>query len=219
MPGLRRAISDSFMNDLKKAVLYPLLERVQQDQTLLLSIRNKYINIYYRGGNILRIKAKSDGSYSTSFDQKYCKSINSPIPQFPEIIRNQKDSEDCVGVLQKLKLIVDRYFSSVRRGLEREFQQLIARENNFSSKSRISGYYVTDIEYEILGARFDILTLQHLVNKRKLNFRPAIIEMKYGDNSLEGKSGIIKHLKDIDNFIKDKKKYNTLLETMKSQWV
>ena len=226
MPDITRSLSDGFMNDLKKSVLYPLLERVQQDHTLMLAIRKNCINIYYRGGNILRVKAKSDGSYSAFFDEKYNQSINSPIPQLPNIIRNQKDSEKWVGALQNLKLIMDSYFSTVKSELEREFQQLIARENNFSSKKRKSGYgyYIADIEFntgiefedKTLSARFDILAVQRLVKQRK--FRPALIEMKYGDDSLNNDSGIIKHLEDLDKFIKNEKKYNALLETMESQF-
>lgn len=218
VPDITRSLSDGFMNDLKKSVLNPLLERVQQDRTLMLAIRKECLNIYYRGGNILRVKAKKDGSYSTYFDKKYNKSTNSPIPSFPNIISDKNDSEECVKVLQNLKLLMDSYFSTVKSELEREFQQLIARENNFSSKKSGYGYYITDIEFEdkTLSARFDILAVQRLENQRK--FRPALIEMKYGDGSLNNNSGIIKHLEDFDKFIKNKKKYNALLETMESQF-
>lgn len=52
-----RALSTTFMNDLKSnGILHPLLERVKQDHTLMLSIRKDYINIYYRGGSILKVK-------------------------------------------------------------------------------------------------------------------------------------------------------------------
>jgi hypothetical protein len=49
-----KTLSQPFMNDLLKpdGLLNPILERVKHDHTLMLSIRENYINIYYRSGNI-----------------------------------------------------------------------------------------------------------------------------------------------------------------------
>jgi len=76
-----RALSQTFMDDLLNpdSLLHPILERAKQDHTLMLSIREDYINIYYRGGNILRVKEKRNGSYSAFFDNEYNKSgVQSP---------------------------------------------------------------------------------------------------------------------------------------------
>jgi len=68
-----RALSEHFMDDLIKpdGLLYPILKRVKIDHTLMLAIRENYVNIYYRGGNILRVTEQSKGSYQTFFDVKY----------------------------------------------------------------------------------------------------------------------------------------------------
>ena len=42
--------------------------------------------------------------------------------------------------------------------------------------------------------------------------------MKYGDGALEGKAGLLKHLKDMDTLISDKEQYGKLLETIESQF-
>ena len=65
-----RRLPKTFMNDLKNedGKLYPLLERIKKDDTLLLSIRNNYINIYYRGGNLVRISYGAKG-YKAFFDE------------------------------------------------------------------------------------------------------------------------------------------------------
>jgi hypothetical protein len=63
-----RRLSIDFMNDLKdtNGLLYPILERVKQDHMLMLAIRDNYINIYYRGGNILRVnKERGKDSYKS----------------------------------------------------------------------------------------------------------------------------------------------------------
>lgn len=61
-----RKISSNFLNDLanESGQLNPILKRVQKDHTLLLAIRENTINIYYRGGNILRLREQGQGSFS-----------------------------------------------------------------------------------------------------------------------------------------------------------
>ena len=200
-------------------LLRPVLERVKQDHTLMLSIRKGYINIYYRGGNILRIK-QCNGSYSAFFDKKYNKS-GQAIPTLPDTIENQSEAMKWLDSFQNLKGIMDFYFSEFSKP-EREFQQLIARENNFSTVANQSEYFVSDIEFSdsALGARFDMLALRWLVSQRKNtgNCRPALIEMKYGDGALSGKAGVLKHLEDIDALVSDGDKYKALLKTMESQF-
>jgi len=66
-----RNLSKNFQNDLIAGLLQPLLVRVKQDNTLMLAIRKNYINIYYRGGNIIRVKTNSKGRYSAAFDSQY----------------------------------------------------------------------------------------------------------------------------------------------------
>jgi hypothetical protein len=202
-------------------LLHPILERVRQDHTLVLSIRKGYINIYYRGGNILRVKEKHNGAYRAFFDCNYNKSeFPSPsLPDTPETIGNQDLARTWVESFQTLKGMMDFYFSKHSKP-EREFQQLIARENNFSTIS--NEYFVTDIEFadSKLGARFDMLAIRWLASQRKnpSKCRPVLIEMKYGDGALGGKAGILKHLEDFDTLITDRDKYRALLDTMEMQF-
>ncbi len=63
-------LSETFMHDLLSGNLSKLLKTVKAD-TLCLEIRENYINIYYRGGNILRV-TEANGHYAFGFDQKYC---------------------------------------------------------------------------------------------------------------------------------------------------
>jgi len=201
-------------------LLHPILDRVKQDHTLMLSIRKGYINIYYRGGNILRVKEKRNGSYSAFFDNNYNKSgVQSPA--LPEAIESQHAARTWVGSFQDLKGIMDFYFSEYSKP-EREFQQLVARENNFSTIANQSEYFISDIEFadSALGARFDILAVRWLVSQRKStsNCRPALIEMKYGDGALSGNAGVLKHLQDIDAVISNADKYRALVETMEMQF-
>lgn len=217
-----RALSQTFMNDLlnQDGLLHPILERLKQDHTLMLSIREDYINIYYRGGNILRVKEQRNGSYSAFFDNEYNKSGVGNL-SLPGTIENSNSARTWIASVQELKGIMDIYFSKNGKP-EREFQQLVVRENNFSPLSNQSEYFVSDIEFadSNLGARFDILALCWLASQRKntSNCRPVFIEMKYGDDALSGNAGILKHLQDIDALISNSGKYKVLVETIETQF-
>lgn len=221
-----KALSDSFLNDLKSTdgLLRPIVERVRHDHTLMLAIRDNYINIYYRGGNLLRIQEQAANSYGAFFDTKYNKDGRS-LPDVRCTIRRLDDTNTWIKSFPQLKEIMDLYFSDNNKP-EREFQQLVVRENNFSSISNESEYFIADIEFadsnadSKIGARFDMLAIRWLASHRKngSNCRPALIEMKYGDKALDGNSGLIKHLQDIDTFISNRDHYAKLLSSMEAKF-
>jgi hypothetical protein len=215
-----RELSASFMNNLLSpdGMLYPIIIKVKKDQTLMLAIRDNFINIYYRGGSILELREKKNGFYQTFFDPLYNKS-GQEIPKLPPSITNQDDAEKWVVSLPNLKNIMDESRSIYDKS-EREFQQLVARENNYSTISNESEYFISDIEVSESGARFDMVAIRWLAKDRRRGniCRPAFIEMKYGDNAITGKSGLLKHLQDMDTLIANKEKYNNLIRAIEKQF-
>jgi len=192
----------------------------------MLAIRDGYINIYYRGGNILRIEEKIDQQgnrcYPSSFNDQYKHESGMAVPALPKIITSQDDARTWIGAFPSLKEIMDLYFSKHSKP-EREYQQLVVRENNYSTISNESEYFISDIELADsgLGARFDMLAIRWLATDRKggSNCRPVLIEMKYGDGALDGQSGLLAHLKDIEQLISDDgSNYERLLEMMETQF-
>ena len=215
-----RVISKKFMNVLlqPESMLNPILERIKKDHTLMLAIRDGYINVYYRGGNILKVTERPEGFYQAYFDEQYNKS-GQKMPNSPATITNQDDARKWVASFAERKNIMDEYFSAYGKS-EREFQQLVARENNCSSISNETEYFIPDIEAADPLGRFDMMAIRWLARDRKngRKCRAALIEMKYSDGALGGKSGLLKHLRDMDSFISDKERYRKLLETMESQF-
>jgi hypothetical protein len=217
-----RELSDKFMGDLlnTEGKLHPILLRIQKDQTLMLAIRDGFINIYYRGGNILRVTEHRKEYYQAFFDTRYNKSGNE-IPPTPAIIHTPDDAKIWVDSFPKLKVLMDDLLSTYGKS-EREFQQLVARENNFSSISNESEYFISDIEVTESdpGARFDMIAIRWQATKRKSgdNCRVAFIEMKYGDSAIGGKAGMLKHLKDMDALITNEERYGILMHVIENQF-
>lgn len=210
-----RGLSERFMFDLKEGKLVGLLEAVKQDDTLCLKIRKNYINIYYRGGSILKITS-SGQDYKLFFDEKYL--INENSNWLKENLINLTSITDYVDAIPFLKREMD-YWLYKHPKLEREYQQIILRDNNFSSIANDTDYYITDIEYanSTNGSRFDLLGVKWLSTgpsrKKATETSLALMEFKYGDNALTGSSGILKHFADMGKFAKNGGISSLILET------
>ena len=205
-----RKLSQEFIGELKTGVLMPILRLAKLDSTLCLEIRNNYINIYYRGGNIIRIEEKQEVSgeerrkFKAKFDRKYLDRDSTKVPDLPGNLDGPKDIEAWVDAIPFLKHEMDLWFGEHSKN-EREFQQLMVRENNFGSSAKSTDYFICDIEYANLDRRFDLIAVHwpssSTDRKNNKNLRLAFIEMKYLDNALAGGSGLKKHIEDINKFL------------------
>jgi hypothetical protein len=218
-----RVLSERFMRDLisSDGLLFSILDRTKKDHTLMLAIRKNYVNIYYRGGNILKLSEGKNGSYKTFYDPNYS-IFGKEIPTLPNEIFNQEDARKWVDAFSELKVLMDEFFS-VHSKTEREMQQLIARMNNNSPFSNESEYFITDIEFTEpeFNPRFDMTAIRWLAGNQRKNgssCTPALIELKYGDDAIDKKAGLLHHLQDMSELIANKDRYQKLLETMGNQF-
>jgi len=202
-----RCLSRRFINNLKNGgLLNPLLERVKQDLTLCLEIRQDYVNIYYRGGNIIRIEEKED--YIPWFDVNYCICGEAKlIKALPQKLCSTDDVKTWIVAIPSIKQTMDFWFGKHPKE-EREFQQLVLRENNGATIGNSTDYFIIDIEYDNhCGARFDLVAVEwesdSSIRKLQKQYCPKLvfIEMKYGDGALNGKSGILNHIKDFKEYL------------------
>jgi hypothetical protein len=229
----KRGLRKEFLDDLKIGFLKPLLSLVKADDTLMLAIRKNYINIYYRGGNILKLTWGKGHQYKAEFDQNYAKAENWPpeakeiiitkneICKLPPTIKADKEVQQWLAAFPTLKQIMDIWLAKNMKS-EREFQQLVVRENNFSRLADKTDYFIVDIEViaypdieapdhpvsPVRGhyARFDLLAVkcpcpEEMSNSEKIELSLAFIEMKYDDESL---TNLTAHLKDVKDVINSK---------------
>ncbi|MGY0572414.1 hypothetical protein ACTGJ9_016165 [Bradyrhizobium sp. RDM12] len=215
---MTRKLGPQFLNDLQQGKLAALVEQVRSDDTLMLALRGASINLYYRGGSVLRLR-QNGSDYSAWFDPNYAKS--KPIPALPPVISTPEDCEKWIGALPALKELMNRFFS-VHAKSEREFQQLVAWENNRSPVANSSEYFITDIEYADVSqsARLDMLGVKWLSKNRKDGSKctPVFIEMKYGIDAYDGDAGIKKHIQDLQSILSDPAKVHELSQTIADQF-
>ena len=205
----QRALDEKMFKDFQEGgVLHDLLDYVKSDDTLDLEFRGEgRANIYYRGGSLFCIERSGDG-YTLTFDTKYCTACDEGMEKTPSL-------RAAVGLIPLYKHAMDVWFAKNRK-YEREFQQLVVRENNrHGAISHASDYYIVDIEYAYnvnvsdkkTQARFDMIAVKWLSksNERQNPSAPtlAIIEMKYGDGALGGSAGLKKHLEDFGTLVKN----------------
>lgn len=213
-----RQISQRFIEDLKSGVLAPFLEMVKVDDALCLEIRNDYINIYYRGGNLYKISETKRSGYKVEFDLNYCSKHRDVLADIDPF-----EVECWAKNASLMKSEMDGFLSKHPK-LEREFQQLIERENNASSIAASSDYFIADIEYVANDrkSRFDMLAVKWRSQGTGIDRRDprkaslSFIEVKYGDKALKGTAGVEEHVRDIVKYISDPKNKQQVTHEMTS---
>ena len=213
-----RGLSKQFMSDLETGVLHPFLDRVRNDQTLDLQIRNNNLNIYYRGGNLIGISNRG-GKYKAWFDESYAgkKASRKRIPARPEVINGSADVCSWLASFPASKQMMDRSFIR-KKGEEREYQQLVVRDNNIGGVSRATDYYICDLEYAVGPNQFDMVGVEWpstpSARKTASGRRLVLIEMKYGDGALTSKAGLVDHVRKIDAFLANKTQVGDMKKSM-----
>ena len=214
-----RGLSVAFIRALKSGVLQPLLNLVQLDSTLCLEIRQDYVNVYYRGGNILRVEERGD-SFNAGFDRKYLLEDSTRVPKkLPSSLSATKDVDKWIDCIPFLKHEMDLWFGKHPKD-EREFQQVMLRENNFGNTAKGTDYFICDIEYANPHGRFDLVAVHWAssaaARKQNENLDLAFIEMKYTDKALAGTAGLKTHIEDVNNFLGDPDNLRNIKDEMKN---
>ncbi|NDV58888.1 hypothetical protein [Bacteroides sp. 519] len=197
---MARKIKKEFIEELKKGTLRDVLEYVVNDDTLNMELRGDRITVYYRGGALFTIK--EDTYIFTGMDENYHKMIRISPPTISTL-------DDYIP---KAKHAIDIYVKKTRNHLwEKDIQQQIAKENNYSPNSFDTDYFIIDTEYQDLG-RFDIVALRwdssKDAHKSSSKFLPIItvFEVKQGYSTCSGESGLYEHFNDFVSFTKNANK-------------
>ena len=189
-----RHINNHFIEDLLYGELAYFLTQVKNNRNKLsLEIRSGYINIYYKGGNLLKITQKRDG-YSFFFDAKYCKHRNSR--NFD--LLNSLPSSDAATYQKHLPLMMQE--------MDCWFGEHPKPERDYQHQLLVNNPEIVDIEYQIgRRMRLDMLVF--------FEGRLLIVENKYGTGAIGGKAGVAEHYKDICEVLNDPALLDELTES------
>jgi hypothetical protein len=174
-----RTLDKIFVSKLTKGGLYnPIVDYVINDNTLDLQVREGYINIYFKGNSILKLK--EDGTFN--INKKFLKDIK---------IDNGEGKDHTLDVqsyLDNIPLIKNNVINvkSKRPTLEIEYEQLLIRSNNLN-KNVNSEIFLTDRQYtdNTNNSRFDLSGFFWNTKNRKRNQTVPLtfIEVKYSLNT------------------------------------
>lgn len=214
-----RKISKNFKEDLLKGSLKSLLKYVKEDDTLDLELRGKEITVYYRGGALLSIEEESDKVYTWKpLDAEYKKGKASMPTAY---------IKDFANYIPQAKHVIDKYIVCGPKNHlgEKEIQQLVVKENNYSPNSNDTDFFIVDMEYQDRDRRFDLIALRwdsNSASRRSNKVSLAIIEVKQGIKAIrttisrkgEISPGLKQHQEDFNKFIENPSRKKEFIDDM-----
>jgi hypothetical protein len=201
---------EKFVESLKNGNLKQMLQVINNDVELDLQIRNDYLNIYYRGGNIAKVKSES----SVEFDKYYFyldmkNTSKNVIKLNPMVVAELKLKRNLLidkfknheyrDYFNLAKTVMDKWLK-INPNPERMEQHQLSVENKYKK----SDYTIIDLEYQVStesdfackfiakgkadhkNPRFDIIA----INKQG---KLCVIELKKGTGALTNTSGLKEH--------------------------
>ena len=211
-----RQLTKTLFNELKdeKSKLHELLEYVQNDDTLDMEFRENSFTLYYRGGELLSVSEPKPKKY-----------VWNPLDaNYNDGHKLKNNPENFEEYIPEAKHLIDYHICISKKNHlgEKEIQQLVVKENNYSPNSQDTDYFIVDMEYTEGGdkdkTRFDLIAVRWDSNgpaRKKDEVSLAIIEVKQGTHSVistKSRPGLRTHQKDFNAFIQKKKEEKSLAD-------
>ncbi len=221
---MSRKLSSELIKRLLHGDLNQLFNTIKEDNELAFHIRDNYVNVYYRGGNILKIKKKSKW-----FDEYYF--FTKALPFYKDYTskkalkenKTQKAIEHKKDLQQKRNELISsavsapkEFFRKAKEEMDRWFadnpkDERDEQHQQITDNSSSDDYCIIDIEYAISTKydyfcemqsdkgnfkvpRFDIIAINR-------EGQVCVIELKKGLQALKGTSGLGGHLQSYNSSI------------------
>ena len=211
-----RKLDEQWMYDLQHGPLRLLLQTVREDNTLALTIRDNYINIYHKGGSVAKITSPRSVELNKNYFRCYkdkskedWNAVDIEVKKAKLLFKAGKYQE----YIDFVKNAMLHYWKIVLEGKgeeEKTTQHQICLSNTYGH----SEYTQLDVEYEVStestfkysglrrtendgipSPRFDIIAIRNRDN------RLCIIELKKGTGALSNNSGVQEHAESYHNTV------------------
>ena len=149
---MRALKEDRFLKDLESGMLAPLTEEVGSDRTLCLELRGSHINIYYRGGSLMKIEEKSDNVYFVTFDKNYFAREDDTVDLPEGNIQKKDDIVKWLNVSPCPKRAMDHYFAIHARASASFNNLLCVKTTSQESRDRPITMFVTSSTKSVSGS-------------------------------------------------------------------
>ncbi|MBR5983467.1 MAG: hypothetical protein IK025_07080 [Bacteroidales bacterium] len=215
--GLHSSKWNKVLDKNGKSKLKDFIEIVRKDTNLIIQIRENYFNVYYKGGNLLKVNSEN----SFDFDSNYYKGnpdlVNNDIERKVKrqnALKKLKEIHDYQAFIKDMENIMDDYWDWLekRDSDNRTLHEKDTQHQLCISNTENSEYTIIDLEFQVSAKeecpyryrktfrpngryvkkekkspRFDIIAV------RNSDHKLCVIELKSGTNAIYGKSGIGDH--------------------------
>lgn len=170
-----RKLSSEFLECLKTGFLSPITEYVRNDKDLQLEIRNGYINLYFKGNSLLKLKESSPNKYKAEINKKFLTNLDINLNFTPETINK------FIELIPSIKQNIEKFG---KNSLEIEYEQLIIRANNNEIRNNTE-YFIIDRQYVLGENRFDLTGFiwDHNHRRKDDEVKICLMEIKFSLNS------------------------------------
>lgn len=214
-----RHISDSFLKELKTGFFKPVVDIIRVDPSLDLELRGNSVIVYYRGGRILKIAEPQSVINSNAEAEQLLEGISADYMKDASL--SSYLTEPTIGNINayfaNAKHLVDVFVATEHTLGEKEIQQRVIAENNYSVNARETDFFIADMELadnDGLNGRADIVAFYwgHMSHKKKKQeLTMYLIEVKQGHKAIKTNKpntqkegpGLLKHYHDFCEFRKD----------------
>ncbi len=201
----KHSMDDKIVEELLEGKWKELLNIVLRDENLCMLFREEMADIYYRGHKC----------FSVDLDKITCNSsFTNDVKNYS--VKENPSMEEFWKELPYYKQNIDFWFGTEKRPYEREFSQLIMRENNSAKLGRYTDYFVLDMEYQYENGdrkpEPDLIAvkMERSARQEKKKRKLAFIEVKYADEAYNNKAGIFDHIKDYVELLENQNLLNAI---------
>ena len=224
-----RGISEDFIYDLRYGWLKPFWDKVKEpDSGITLEIREDAVNLYYRGGSLLKIDALiGPHIHSFHFDKYYGKRKKGWTILYTNgrwFSAKKKDGSEktifwCRFIAENFDEIDSwdhkdylMHFEELKSVMDGWFEEHPKREREYQHFASIANENILDIEYAIkeINLRLDMIMIDS-------NGDLVLIENKYGNNALSSsnsKPGLSKHYNDFATILENREYRESIVSSM-----